>query len=596
MEKKQDFVENVLKSMYEYYNRIKTIVTSGYAKEKLEKYQNIFVPKVEQHPNLPKLTPLSSTTKIEDIFKYFHFNKKYDVVLENMFEIIEDLNNEIDTTLSEVSQTFILETSDVYDRVILNYNNYVKKSKEINIQLIHKFKDLVVSEFKNLSEKSENDFLKLFDKVKLLLKKYPNTISLYAHIMQDLIDYYSENAKEDKKKVFILLDQIEKDKSWLLNLKTENLFQHKKKLIHQSYNFRTFGFVPITEFMTFTNAMEEIFDVSNLKYNSKNALSGIFKKLAQSQKCNIIVLYRITPNPIQYNTWKLTDWSTAKEYLNEGETTSGIDKKMIERYETIKYISENSKNRFKLTYEIYKNNSKDYVILETYDSEKFRGLLPWIRKTKSYKLPYFRVKNFLDYLENTKRSRISNYNKLLEKDTLKDGNMFFKYSIDQTFFDKLTEYSQIVESSKIRFELFTELKRVINDIIKKEYRGFAKLNAVKIGEILHHGDLLDTFGEIIVEQYYEYEKVHTIIEKKSNFPSSEILCTYLSQLDIIVRQFGRELHDLHRKSKPEPDMDKFQIEQYLDNILKEAINNTISDKKNIYQAILFKDNILNVGM
>lgn len=539
------------------------------------------------------------------IFQTYYLLKQFDNIIEDIYQIIKKYSFENSEFIdSELTSSIINNSIEKEQKLRKQYKNFVKiynKFTEINVT--EQFSQIVINLMKDADE---TEIQKQINNINLLFKKYINTIHLYSHIMQYILDCYSD--KKYKIITELIMKLIEQDKAYILQ---PNTFISKPKKITskrgpQNPFLRNFGLVPSGKF----KLIDQLFP--KLKNNTSENIDTLFNKISKETKINIIVLQNITSNPISHELWNLIDIQNANSY---GSENSGITENLIKKTTTIVKLKPEQKSWTFGSYKIFGSEDvNNFYIIETLNNKLFRFLRHWISLSSSNNLnetviPASKINGFLNYLnihkklnKNTPKSeeidRISIYQNIQEKSL---ENMFFKKTPPNI--ETLIEKSQfMIDSTKIKSECLFRIRDIINKTIKT-----IKNPIDQIGYIMHYSVIFDIFISTIFGIFWEYYDIIKKIERheqnsqkniKIQFP--EIFSTYLYEIKSLKYQFARALHNEYIKKI---DNNKIEIQSistkeklivYIEKMIQTVLNELISQDKNIYQSIYFKYNLLKV--
>ena len=211
------------------------------------------------------------------------------------FDNILDFINNIINSFSANSSIFVdSDLTSSYKNEVINkemeigkqYINYIKiKRNNSNEFVLNKFYTII---WKQLKEIESEKIIIQVKNINDLFRKYPETIELYYHIIQNILENYSYSDDTYLKQlVFYIINMVEDDKSHILqeSLQFVELDKSKKKILNiqrgsKNIFLRTFGLVPSNEFLPldklFSNKLSEN-KIRNNKH-SDEILEKISKK------------------------------------------------------------------------------------------------------------------------------------------------------------------------------------------------------------------------------------------------------------------------------------------------------------------------------
>lgn len=559
---------NIFQSYYDFFkngfDKLQTEVVKLYK-------QLIFVDIIEIHAKLIKrfsalesesFSELDLTNKQKLIFQIYYLIIKFDNIIEQVYDLVNkySFSNSLflDSDISSSSKYSAISREQSLKKYYITFIKRYEEATKINI--VDEFFNIL---WLDLEKKNVDDSITQIKILNDLFNKYPNTIHLYIHLLQSLLDKYSRSKDSDNKSISYFISFIvDNNKAVILERKKE---EHKLKG-PANPSCRSMGLVPICEYKT----INELFPL----YQGKN-----ISQIAKLTKKSIIVLYNNTNNPISYELWNLTDFHKAKHLGLNDSFTQGINDNMIKRLNTIK-ILDSAKWNFG-GYDLYGSAEADtFYIIETLNNKHFRFLCPWNRGKEF--ISRFRIKGLLNYLgiiKNNTTDRISSYQKIHNKTV---ENMFFP--IKKPDVEEIVKKSQMdVNSQDIRSTILFRLTDFVEKFVKND-----KNPKKQISDIIHSKNISEIFIDVINDFYDKYIK-ETRIE---GFKNSEILCTYLSELRDLQLIFSKETHRIYTEKKYEKEMNRIDIIQFITNIIKDALENIITQESNIYQGIMFKKQLL----
>lgn len=566
---------------------------------------------------------------VEDIDEISIILKKIDKLLNNIFDVstnifiiptlyelwhlfnsgiykIEKIINELDTIIhtnpnsihiTDIQFSFI---SDLYNNLNKIFQKFHNENKLIDIDII-KFIDN--NHFNDIKPIVSNDILNNIETFTKLLKTYPFSISIFAFMMQSIL---LKCIPMGEQICNIVIDHIESAKDFIMleSIKTKL----NSKSIHKSNpHIKTFGLTPSGKSQSLKVLISDIFNKEkDSKIKDEKCLESISKK---NNVC-IVILNRIINKPIEFNLWNLIDWKYSQPFLQSESV--GVNKKMIDRFNTLSYIEIDKYQKWNFDINYYGNLDNDYfIIIEKLNDDVFRLLNLYDRESdmkktfggSSYKTQIHKkqITYFIEYVRNNgiilDNTRISEYHILNEKKILK--NLFLPSKFNTK---NISVKSQIIDSKYLRYEIKNQLIAEFAEIIKKEYKNGSLIKTNKdIGVIIHHENISNIFNSIIIEQYDIYTFKNK--ENVSPFPYSETLKTFIAEISLINRAFVRDIHSKFTSKKIDQTIFTESNEKkniYLNdmfvNIIDAVLLKIISDESNIYQSLLYKNSLLQLSL
>lgn len=556
-------------------------------------------------------TQLSTITKktldsldVNEIFKL------WGLTYEIMYIIKDNLSN-LETVairhqkrfVEELTDTDVEKINDLYGNIIVLYNKYKKTTAQTDIQVINELYTVIQQKLKWTKQTAIENAEILTE----IIKKHPHSVSLYSYIMQQNINICLSFGPDICDGI---LNYVEIAKDFIM-LYEQKLQNGKKSLFQANPNLKTFGLTPTGPAIPLTDITQKIF---------KTGVSSVSKleSLAKKEKVCIVIMNHVIKHPIEFSIWKLIDKDLAQSYIQSAE--AGITLKMIKRFETIAFKDLGKGKKWNFDTNYYGSiDSDEFVILVNMNYELFRvyGIydeIPIVEvgSTKSQlatvegggsvvKIHKNKIHNFINYIKNDgiikNHTRISEYNYIQERKIL--DNMFLpvKFNVNGI---KLN--SQIIDPNFLRHEIFLRLIEEFNDIVSTEFKNGDKIKTFKdLGQVIHSNRLIDTFNSILVEQYDIYAIKNK--EHSSKFPFSETLQTFLSVLFDMNTDFRRLIHDYFIKIKVDPELftessvsKKLQLQNIFKEIITQVLKKIISDARNIYQELIYKNSMLKLSL
>ena len=535
--------------------------------------------------NIKAFTELSTEDQQKLIFQIYYLLKQLDTIIYTIYKIISDYSFENSAYVdSELSSTVLHNSINKEHDIKKYYNKFIKTYYEITeINVIEQFSSIIMMPLRKLKI---NDLIDNIIHINTLFQKYQDTIHLFSYIIQEILNEYSD--KEYKYMTQIIMTLIEKDKALILQ---PTSIETKSQNGAQNPFLRNFGLIPSEEFKSIQQLFPDI-SISTIKNNDDK----IFQQISKNKNINIILLQNITSNPISHELWKLINYNAHNLDHNENKL-AGITEDLIEKTTTIKLL-ESEKNTWVLSsYKLFDAKSDNFYILETLNQKTYRFLQYWISiKDTEHKIPIHRSKiiGFLNYLgingEIKELDRISMYQKLHEQSIL---NIFF-HNKNPDIEKLITESQFQIDASRIKEDCWFNIKKIIHQKIKN-----IKKPIEQIGFIVHYSDVFDTFSSTILNMYNNVLSRNDDIHK-SKFNFAEEFSSYLYELRKLRYEFIKSLHNEYIK-KINDDIEtiesintKEQLFVYIENLIKKVLDDLISQEKNIYQSIVFKNNLFTI--
>lgn len=472
--------------------------------------------------------------------------------------------NDIRQATIEASDTFREELAKLLTKLNGVYGVYLKEYHLLDLAAIEVISDLIISPTLDTS----------------IIRRYfssdRRTVLLYSTIMQKMLDLLSTT---DKKAMFKLIGDINEDKdlymSGIVNTQHKTLPKDNPPLL-------SFSLVPATNCMKLTDLLTMILP--------KPTTSTSFQAISKTADAGIIVINKIIYTPIEYNLRPLIISSEIKKYYQPDEY--GITSRLVDRFKTI--VGYDSSKKWDISIEVYGESNDKFYILETLDGHLYRCMTPWMSNSASYLVGKYKVSPILEY-KYGKETRAANYHAACAK--VSTRHMFLSKAMSLEGFDT---QAKDVESNTIRNDIADKLLEHVQSVIKSKYKNKISSN-VDIYEVLHDQDLLDIFGECVVLSYKTGAANEDIAAfEAGKFPFSEVLSTFIVELQKTIRRFAKELHDSYTR-RPLPadifelpsDQRAEEINKKIESVIRDTLVLVIKPTDNIYSTLYFKYLVLN---
>jgi predicted DNA-binding protein YlxM (UPF0122 family) len=468
------------------------------------------------------------------------FNTYYQIVI--MITVIDDTLDQlkaVDLVRLEKSESY---KDDVRDRL---------KHAEIALTAVERlpFKEML-AKFTEAIYRDKTNILE----VQKLFHRYPETIQLYASILQKYAD--TGNIEQ----VHSILNA---DKDFVL--KSESTAEFKNPTIHlDNPPYKRFNLIPVTDLMP----LNELLPICLMEINQRGT---DLEAIATRANVGFIMMTHVVYNPIEYNVRALIIEKLAKQY--EQPAAAGVTKKMTAKFHTIR---EYPAAKWNFSYKIINHGARAYYVLETLDGTKYRALHLTYNVTR-YLIPVASIHSLIDYIQSdNKPSRITNYQAAVSKMAIK--NMFLPKQLDLESFEEKTS---LVSPDKIRLAIYTECRLYINE--------HPPTDLSELNDLLHNDAFAKIFYNNVISMFNDSVNIRDLREGYAGtFDFSEIYVSFLYDLRYVTNKFMKELHDGVSRGKPSDDLAELALK-----IIDASLLLTITDKSDLYSAVHLKYMILN---
>jgi hypothetical protein len=544
----------------------------------VDRYAEIFKklkkqPEIELHEKMQSKTSSKAIAEIFDVYgnyiSYFTSLDNFINLLENgLSDIMQSsasttLKATISTQLQSIRASYIILIEHEHDAAVID---------SLTKQILTVLKSDNVIEFVSYLGK--------------LYHKNHETVSLYANLIQEILNQYDKNPTIETE----IMSIVESDKDTVLSGEATSIFTDKK--IHLTNPpLQRFGLIPITDYLSLSQLLKIILVGTGIPYSDSLTLAKLEKLAEKHSKYGFVIMNHIVFTPIEYNIRSLILKSAASSLIQPDEY--GPTEKMVKRFRTIQSFKN---KKWKFSYDVYgKSVAENFFILETLEGDRYRCLAPWIHD-KQYYVPVHRVQPLINYITSkNKPSRVIEYQTLAIKQAMK--HMFLPKALAmESYEDKSSE----VPAHVIRQEILFELKQLAKYIIDVEYHGNIS-TPLEIVNVLHDLRFRDMFYEKILGMYPKAVLLKDVQSfDAGDFPFSELLSSFLVDLQNNTRKFMKELHDGYVReplksevfeAKEESRM--IAINEKIFNSIEKAIELVIRDKDNLYSSLHYKYMLLN---
>lgn len=505
------------------------------------------------------------------VFQTYQLLQEYETLISRIDKQLTDWNVFVrpDIITSDISHTKLTDISRQSTKLSLMLINFKRKYEDFDVEVVKNLSDYIIKKI-DISSVT-------IDKIKFLqdlFRKYPLTIDVYSILLQTIMD-------ENKNLITNILQIIEQDKSYILG-DTKSTYTELKIRPVQNPSHRYFGLVP----SNVCKPLDQLFPNFG-----KKSIEEDLTDIAAAENISIIYMRKFTAYPIEFSVWKLTRIEDAALYVQaEQNKNSGLSASVIERMKIINYIDPPEKqNRWNLSeYSLFGSNDSDiFYILDSFNNKTFRFLRPWIGVGN--KVPRSYINGLLTYMgiiKGNKRDRISIYNEAQENEIM--NHIFLRQPID------VEELVSDVQADMDAPKLKQELVPIITKILK------TPKNWAELGGIIHSVDIIDEFADGLIKLYPTHFKDNIALDKRVQFPFSETLSTFLAELNNVKKSFGRALHERYIKTTNDMKITAFKskdnIQLFIVQLVKNALDDVITNKSNVYSSLLMKNKILTIEL
>lgn len=551
LKQKIELITPVIKNIDDYIAKLSSVISQGMSAN---------LAKIKKNKEIISKELGEITETISDLRYMIHVEKIHHAITE-INGTFSKMNSAKFLYSSNMSDTYKTETYNMYRTLSGKYRRLFTQIGVLDEKIIQEVGSKILEKIKTSPDRKEEfqSFRKIFHENQVI-------INLYKFVCVELIKYFK---KEDRELLFKLLNMIEEDKN--IVLKSNQVPAVKK--IKKNPLLKSFGLIPNGGFLKPHEIAEKFF--------SQRVTTDVFKKLSKKHKVCIIILNKTTYLPTVSAIETLLDVSEVKKYFQPSEV--GVSKNTVAKNSTIRFLEKGRGWNFSSEFFGSLDDEK-FLILETFNGKIFRNLNFWIN-TNKYVLRKSRLINFIEYFKQYRSSkfypsRCDYYNARLSGVILK--NLYFPKKISVA---SLTEESTEIDARHLRQIISSQAV----DIFKKKEKTVK--NNVDLGILIKSDIFSDIFSSIIVKYYDRYSSQKLM--RQHTFKKSAILVDFLYQLKELTKQFKKEIQTNFNEIELTPVSYK-KSRTIFEEVLSKSLSVIIVDKKNLYQAMLFKDKLLSI--
>jgi hypothetical protein len=172
-----------------------------------------------------------------------------------------------------------------------------------------------------------------------------------------------------------LFGLVEKIKSETLNEPQVNDVGASARYLPQQLIMLKHGFYPFTNFMPLAEFANRFLEIAELLIELDPNMTDadkIFAHLAQKYNCAILLVSHNARTPIEFSILSLIDYDyvVANDLITSMQ--SGINKKIIQRYNTIRQLANNPNTQYRGTIKRYGDTADKYYVIETFNDIDYR--------------------------------------------------------------------------------------------------------------------------------------------------------------------------------------------------------------------------------
>jgi hypothetical protein len=528
-------------------------------------------------------------SSIDEIFSIWHqiqlINNLFKLILNDLENSSIINNNKFYYDIDNIKLDLI---NSQYSSVILQYNKYKNITNQNDIIIINEISDQV---FSKLIVPKSSIIINTVYFLTNLVKKFIYSVNLYAFIMQKLIN---DCDSLDKYECDYILNQVEIIKDFIL-LHDKKIHYSDLQKFQSNAHLKSFGFIYFQESASLKTIIKKFLPTQNS--NTSISVDNL-NSIAQKNSCRIIIINRVIKNSIEFNLDKLIDKNIANSYKHN--KNMGINQILLDKFDTIKFNKPSIGKKWNFNIDSYGSESSDfYWIVENINNSIYQ-VLTINTNENIIKLHKSKIPEFIEYIKNkgiiATHSRVTEYNNIHEKICLTNLFLPVKFSLES-----IKIKSQKINSNDLRYSILVKFEKQFTKIFNVKFKNGSKLHTYKdLSELFHDIKFADIFTTSLLNQYTLYELNY---KNDSEFEIFETLTTFLSSLFELTIDFRRLYHDVYINSDidinilVESNEIKYKKLLVIFMTLSESVLlRIITDSKNIYQNMIYKNEILNLNL
>jgi hypothetical protein len=500
------------------------------------KFHKQVIDRIEAAMSTLQVKKVKEPLDIASMFATFSYIKTLDAAAATVMTNISYISQETGRDDSSFSGTYAAETSRMYVALAKKYSKAETEGKFLTNAIAMTF----VSNIPNSIE--------AFKEARKAYHATAHTVQLYAMLAQAVID---EMWSVDKPTAYALMADVEEDKIRSLGV------PKKRKSTRRNPPMRSFCLMGIRPTRLLADVLKSMFGSTNLA------------TIAAKHSVCFVLEYRVTNTPMEMHIDTLLDW---KRETRPQPRTVGVNPIQMRHMKT---IVRGSPAKWKFETKVVGSlDSPEFVVLETLNGTTFRPMTPWLDMNSPTKIPRRYLRGLIAHLSG-KPSGLDAYNEALSQKIV--DKMFLPKPVDARV---LSAESKVIDPKFLRNDIFLELMR------------YCSAKKVKTMEDFERVIFSDELTNKLADYLIKYDK----IEKMSNFRHAELVVDFLSELQYILRGFTQEIYDTYAKMPITATTFKHDdtIRLAFEDLLNAVLQSVITDTKNVYQAMLFKDKLLHL--
>jgi hypothetical protein len=533
-------------------------------------------------------TQTATNSLVADAFKFYSALRTNHYKLSEIYEIFENFKVEpfsgsYISSATSMSKHDIEDIMKTFEHLKSQWEQHLDNVRSMRVEnILTEYIVLPISKSSEISIKTLEHIAKLYkDGNKLSI------IDLYSNILTYV---FSEvETKTNKPVIQYVMKRVNELKAEVLPPVSRQVGNRKSntiQLLVQRYRM-----IPDAPSRPLNELIE---DLTGVKIGSGDPLANlkkVAKMISKSRKYGFIVVSKLIPNPIEHNTWLLTDAAYLQKN-NLSEPSKSVTTASLRRAETIqnmpkvKPLLKDGIYRIDDTFKKDEPASNFYYVLQTLDGVNFHILFPWyisIFAKKIYEVPADHLKDFGE-VKTGPSTRLETYNSILGDEILKHLKTPF---VQQEELSRVERKRKEIKWNVIRKKIARSMLEDYKNLFDKH-----KINQTNIISLILDPQIFQNALHYIIQGISS-----TIegLEKRTSTYYSELYMAALSELYKLRSNMSQEVENIYNETYREKInrllkgdasiRTTIKILDILENVLIEMLEKHLNDKSNVYSII-----------
>jgi hypothetical protein len=495
---------------------------------------------------------------VEKMFDLYNLINKQTNILRKLFKYYKALEK-YDEYNTKLGSTFVSNTKKALTKLTAEFSDFEDKQLQLDRILFHSMK-----------QKAGNDINKL-------LQHIYESDNLKYNV--ELICYLYDGNSNDNESKEIIFEKIK--------LK---LLTHKVKF---PLNINTYPLENYNNVATNIKTLKQISEmtgINNIKFDKTTKKSNL-DEICKGQKFGFIVMDKI------YNINKSINFQIDRIINEKNNPTKGIDADMIDKFTTI-FI-----NPLGIHGEIHHelNNPREIGAKQTEEQDNSNPLLIFNETAE-----YYHVISYIDYSENFRYENKLNVNSYELINIKTKVESVVNFNRNQKFVQAINlkelpnpdkfenEYSEFLlkhdtyQIDTVKLKLLRKVMEI--EVLRNE--SMKKItNQEKLEELFKSHEISEGFNN---GMQLIFESIKELLNSKNSEENVEMMTSFMTEVVTYNKKFMTNLINIFNDNKMSANSFKnlisnsYQLYEYINKIVKKALDDTITRKSNVYDKLLYK--------